>query len=48
VVLIDVDRVRLLEAAGSYSELVLTSGTTELHDKPLGCTRVDDLRERLV
>lgn len=36
VVLVDVDRVRRLEATGSYSELVLTDGTTELHDKPLG------------
>jgi DNA-binding LytR/AlgR family response regulator len=35
-VLVDVDRVRRLEAAGSYSELVLTGGTTELHDKALG------------
>lgn len=35
VVLIDVGRVRRVQAAGSYSELILTGGTTELHDKPL-------------
>lgn len=35
-VLVGVDRVRRLKAAGSYSELVLADGTTELHDKPLG------------
>jgi DNA-binding LytR/AlgR family response regulator len=35
VVLIDVGQVRRVQAAGSYSELILTGGTTELHDKPL-------------
>jgi len=33
--LIDVERVRYLQGAGSYSELVLRDGSTELHDKPL-------------
>lgn len=35
VTLIDVERVRYLQGAGSYSELVLRDGSTELHDKPL-------------
>lgn len=35
--LIDVERVQYLQAAGAYSELVLQDGTTELHDKSLGC-----------
>lgn len=35
-VLIDVERVHYLQAAGAYSELILRDGTTELHDKPLG------------
>lgn len=33
--LVGVDRVRYLQAAGSYSELVLRNGETELHDKSL-------------
>jgi len=35
VTLIDVERVHYLQGAGSYSELVLRDGSTELHDKPL-------------
>jgi len=35
VTLIDVERVHYLQGAGSYSELVLHDGSTELHDKPL-------------
>ncbi|WP_263788792.1 LytR/AlgR family response regulator transcription factor [Salinibacter grassmerensis] len=35
-VLIDIDRVHYLEAAGAYTELILHDGTTELHDKSLG------------
>jgi Response regulator of the LytR/AlgR family len=35
-VLIDLERVHYLQAAGSYSELVFQDGTTELHDKSLG------------
>jgi DNA-binding LytR/AlgR family response regulator len=35
VVLVDVERVHYLQAAGSYSELVLRDGTTQLHDKSL-------------
>jgi two-component system response regulator LytT len=33
--LIDVEHVHYLQGAGSYSELVLRDGSTELHDKPL-------------
>jgi DNA-binding LytR/AlgR family response regulator len=33
--LVGLDRVRYLQAAGSYSELVLDDGATELHDKSL-------------
>jgi len=35
VTLIDVERVHYLQGAGSYSELVLHDGSTELHDKSL-------------
>jgi len=35
VTLIDVERVHYLQGAGSYSELVLRDGSTELHDKSL-------------
>ena len=35
VTLVDVERVRYLQGAGSYSELVLRDGSTELHDKTL-------------
>lgn len=34
-VLVDVYNVSYLQAAGSYTEIVLRNGTTELHDKPL-------------
>ena len=35
ITLIGVERVHYLQGAGSYSELVLRDGSTELHDKPL-------------